>query len=153
MNLPEMFSIAPLEIASFTCPLLAVLLRVSWRHPANQLVQWRHPSVPQCERSQLELSLTFPPSPHWGLTSLSQLAGGGVYVTRYGVANFEGCNIHDNTASARAYKCPYSLAIRIKRIQSRSSPQVGLSQYWRCANKQPFPRITHETLAGVQNWK
>ena len=28
------------------------------------------------------------------------LQGGGVYVISYGVANFEGCNIHDNTADS-----------------------------------------------------
>ena len=37
------------------------------------------------------------PLPLWSLTSFSRgLQGGGVFV--YGVANFQGCNIHDNTA-------------------------------------------------------
>ena len=85
------FSGALLEVASLTCPLLAVLLQLSWRHPANQLVQWRHLCVPQCEHSHFELSMTFPQLPHWGglfehslnfhpsplwsLTSLSRLTG------------------------------------------------------------------------------
>ena len=85
------FSGALLEVASLTCPLLAVLLQLSWRHPANQLVQWRHLCVPQCEHSHFELSMTFPQLPHWGglfehslnfhpsplwsLTSISRLAG------------------------------------------------------------------------------
>ena len=60
------FSGALLEVASLTCPLLAVLLQLSWRHPANQLVQWRHLCVPQCEHSHFELSMTFPQLPHWG---------------------------------------------------------------------------------------
>ena len=48
--------------------------------------------------SLIEPSVTFHPSPQWRLTLLSRLAqGGGVLVD--GVANFEGCNIHDNTAS------------------------------------------------------
>ena len=51
---------------------------------------------------QLELSLNFPPLPRWSLTSLSPVTrgsqGGGVLVNSGGVANFEGCNIHDNTA-------------------------------------------------------
>ena len=47
--------------------------------------------------SLFEPSVTFHPLPLWTLTSLSRLAqGGGVLVD--GVANFEGCNIHDNTA-------------------------------------------------------
>ena len=48
----------------------------------------------------LYLSLNFHPSPHWGLTLLSQLwLGGGIRL--WGtivVANFTGCNIHDNEA-------------------------------------------------------
>eukprot|EP00964_Phaeocystis_antarctica_P014422 scaffold7934_cov62-Phaeocystis_antarctica.AAC.7 len=31
--------------------------------------------------------------------------GGGVYVNFGGVANFEGCNIHDNTASIVSFVC------------------------------------------------
>ena len=34
------------------------------------------------------------------------LQGGGVYVASYGVANFESCNIHDNTAT---YVCLHLL--------------------------------------------
>ena len=50
--------------------------------------------------SPFELSLNFHPSSLWSLTSLSRcLQGGGVFGSSYGVANFEGCNIHDNTAS------------------------------------------------------
>ena len=49
---------------------------------------------------QLELSLNFPPLPLWSLTSLSRGSqGGGVYVDYNGVANFEACGIHDNSAS------------------------------------------------------
>ena len=46
-----------------------------------------------------EPSQTIHPSPLWGLTYSSRGSqGGGVYVGYNGVANFEGCNIHDNTA-------------------------------------------------------
>jgi hypothetical protein len=46
------------------------------------------------------LAQTFPPSPYgWrSLTVLSGSQGGGVSVWSSGVANFEGCNIHDNIA-------------------------------------------------------
>ena len=49
-----------------------------------------------------EHSLNFHPSSRWNLTSLSRVTrgsqGGGVKVEFGGVANFEGCNVHDNTA-------------------------------------------------------
>ena len=59
--------------------------------------------------SPFELSLSSYPAPLWRLTSLSRSQGGGVYVyggydyggrvyVYGGVANFEGCNVHDNTA-------------------------------------------------------
>ena len=48
---------------------------------------------------QFEHSLNFHPLPLWSLTSLSRGSqGGGVYVHYNGVANFEACSIHDNSA-------------------------------------------------------
>ena len=48
----------------------------------------------------LELALSFHHCPYgWSLTLPSRGSqGGGVYVSSNGEANFEGCNIHDNTA-------------------------------------------------------
>ena len=45
-----------------------------------------------------ELSLAFHPAPLWNLPRSRGSQGGGIYVAYNGVANFEGCNIHDNTA-------------------------------------------------------
>ena len=56
--------------------------------------------VAEGECLHFEPSVTFPPSPLWRLTSLSRSQGGGVFVHTDGVANFEGCNIHDNTATS-----------------------------------------------------
>ena len=47
-----------------------------------------------------EPSVNLHPSPRGTLRApLFVSQGGGVYVDLNGVANFEGCNIHDNTAS------------------------------------------------------
>ena len=56
------------------------------------------------------LALNFHPSPDGTLCApLFGLQGGGVYVSSDGVANFEGCDIHDNTAY---YVClPSALAL------------------------------------------
>ena len=52
------------------------------------------------------LALNFHPSPQWNvMPSTFGLQGGGVYVFSDVVANFESCNIHDNTA---AYVCLHS---------------------------------------------
>ena len=56
--------------------------------------------VAVCECLHFEPSQTFPPSPRWNVTrSTFGLQGGGVAVNSNGVANFESCNIHDNTAT------------------------------------------------------
>jgi len=82
LNLPRHFIHRPLELT----------LELT-----NCCARARDVCVPVGECLHFEPSVTFHPSPLWTLTSLSRLAqGGGVLVD--GVANFEGCNIHDNTA-------------------------------------------------------
>ena len=60
--------------------------------------------------------------------------GGGVYVSSNGVANFEGCDIHDNTVS---YVClPSALALNF-----HPSPHWGLTLLLQPAGRWRFCRL------------